>query len=98
MLSTEMSASDRTCSFRIVLSRHLTPQPNVGNSLLVARDHDFGSFGDGAAVLAARATDAARARLRIQNLARFAFADGNAESAEDSHHLVVRGGPVLLGR
>src|SRR5438552_18957108 len=93
-----MSTSNRARSFRIAFSRHLAPQSNVGNAFLVASHDDCSSLGDGAAILAASATDAARSSLRVQNLACAPCADGNAEPAKHSHHLVVGGANVLLAR
>src|ERR1039457_2954718 len=92
------SAANRARGLGVAFSRHLAPQANVSNSLLVARDYHLASLGDGAAVLAASAADAAGADLRVHDLARAAFADGNAEPAEHANHFVVRGIHVLLVR
>src|SRR6476660_2502341 len=60
------------------------PRAHGRNSFLVAGDHDFQPFGDGDAILATGAGDAARAGLRIDQLPGAAGADPDAQLAEDT--------------
>src|SRR5579863_5725354 len=52
-----------------LIAGHLAPQLDVRNPFFVTRDHDLGSFGDGAPIFAARAANSARADLRIEQFA-----------------------------
>src|SRR6266852_2931502 len=76
------------CGLRL-FARHLAPQTNIGNALLVTGDHNLGSLGNGAPIVSARATNSTRSHLGIDKLASSARADGNADSPQHSHHLVV---------
>ena len=72
-----------------IYSRHLTPQADVRNSLVVARNHNFGPLRDGATILAARAAHAAGSHLRINDFADSALADWNAHPAQYADHFRV---------
>src|SRR5205823_8794771 len=69
---------------------------NVRNSLLITSDHDLGSFGHSAAIVAACPANTTRAHLRINQFARAAFANRHAKSAKHAHHFEVGGVQVLL--
>src|SRR5690348_15310007 len=67
--------------------RHVGPRPDVRESVLKARDHDFRALGDRASVFAAGARHAADAGLLEQNLARPARPDRAAHGREQADEL-----------
>src|ERR1700757_4480239 len=80
-----------------LLVGHLAPQANVSNSLLIARDHNFSPFRNHDALLAARAADPARSRLRIDQFARPAFSNRNRELSQHTHHFEIGWVETLFG-
>src|SRR5579883_1725794 len=65
------------------------PRPHVRDPLLVPRNHHLGAARDGIAVLAAGAGDAARALLRVNQLAGAAGADSDAQFPEHADHVII---------
>src|SRR4051794_31227585 len=73
----------------VQFAAQLAPQTNVSDSLLVTCDHNLSAFFDCASVFTASPANPSRSHLRVDQLARAAFTDPNAELAEHAHHLEV---------
>src|SRR5690242_953624 len=92
-------SSDTSSRFRrnifgaegIFVPRQFLPTPDVRNAFLVPGHHNFFPLADRTPVFAANSAYAPRPALRVDQLARSTFADGNADLAQHPNHLVVGG-------
>src|SRR4051794_14213396 len=71
------------------IATQFVPRTNVGDALLIFRDHYLAALHDRVAILGAHTRYTARASLREHDLARAAGADRHAEPAQHPDHLVI---------
>src|SRR6185312_2570242 len=81
-----------------VFTGKLAPQPNVCDPFFVAGHDHFSSLRDGAALVSAGATGAARASLVVNNFSGARLANGKRYSAKHADHVVISGVKFFLLR
>src|SRR5262245_808661 len=75
----------------VQIARHFVPGTNVSDPLFIPCDDDLRPLRDQRAALRAGAGDAPRARLRVNDFARPAGTDREAETAQHADHFVIGG-------
>src|SRR5208282_2205169 len=88
---------DNSLSY-LLFTANFLPTVDVGDTFLVASDHNLRAFFEGAAAFTARATGPACAGLRINDFAGAVFTDWHRDSSQHADHFVIGGVHVLFVR